>query len=116
MGSPFVALDSWEYSGFERLAAMGYLHTELMGLKPWTRMECARLTAEAAGEMENNADPSPDAGKLIERFQKEFAYELSLLSGGNNLTANLESVYARTVSISGPALSDSLSFWSDHFR
>lgn len=110
MGSPFVALDSWEYSGFERLAAMGYIHTELMGLKPWTRMECARLTDEAAGEMGNRADPSPEAAKLIERFQKEFTYELSLLSGGHNLTANLESIYARTVSISGPALSDSFHF------
>ena len=26
-------------------------------------------------------DPSPDAAKLIERFQKEFAYELALLGG-----------------------------------
>jgi membrane-associated phospholipid phosphatase len=110
MGSPFVALDSWEYSGFERLAGMGYVRTELMGLKPWTRMECARLTDEAAGELGNNADPSPEAAKLIERFQKEFAYELALLSGGHNLTANLESIYARTVSISGPALSDSFHF------
>jgi membrane-associated phospholipid phosphatase len=110
MGSPFVALDGWEYSGFERLSALGYIHTELMGLKPWTRMECARLTEEAASESEQKADPSPEAAKLIERFQREFAYELSLLSGGHNLTANMESIYARAVSISGPALSDSFHF------
>jgi len=110
MGSPFVALDNWEYSGFERLAAMGYIHSEIMGLKPWTRMECARLTDEAAEELSGRADPNSEAAKLIERFQKEFAYELSLLSGGHNLTANLESIYARTVSISGQDLSDSFHF------
>jgi membrane-associated phospholipid phosphatase len=110
MGSPFVALDSWEYSGFERLAAFGYIHSEIMGLKPWTRMECARLTDEAAEIVEQSVDPNPEAAKLIERFQKEFAYELALLGGGHNLTANLESIYARTVSISGPDLSDSYHF------
>jgi membrane-associated phospholipid phosphatase len=110
MGSPFVALDSWEYSGFERLAALGYIHSEIMGLKPWTRMECARLTDEASEAIEQAADPNPEAAKLIEHFQKEFAYELSLLGGGKNLTANLESIYARTVSISGQDLSDSFHF------
>ena len=110
MGSPFLALDSWEYAGFERLAALGYIQTEIMGLKPWTRMECARLTDEAADALAENADPKPEAAKLIERFQKEFAYELALLGGGHNLTANLESIYARTVSISGQDLSDSLHF------
>jgi membrane-associated phospholipid phosphatase len=110
MGSPFVALDSWEYSGFERLAALGYIRTEIMGLKPWTRMECARLTDEAGETLEKAADPNPEAAKLIERFQKEFAYELNLLGGGHNLTANLESIYARTVSISGQDLSDSFHF------
>jgi membrane-associated phospholipid phosphatase len=110
MGSPFLPLDSWEYAGFERLAALGYIQTEIMGLKPWTRMECARLTDEAADELAGNANPNPEAAKFIERFQKEFAYELALLGGGHNLTANLESIYARTVSISGPDLSDSLHF------
>jgi hypothetical protein len=110
MGSPFVALDSWEYAGFERLAALGYIHSEIMGLKPWTRMECARLTDEAGEVLERVADPNPEAAKLIERFQKEFAYELGLLGGGHNLTANLETIYARTVSINGPALSDSYHF------
>ncbi|HET6143886.1 MAG TPA: phosphatase PAP2 family protein, partial [Candidatus Acidoferrales bacterium] len=47
MGSPSVPLDDWVYPAFERLAALGYIHTQLMGLKPWTRIECARLTEEA---------------------------------------------------------------------
>src|SRR4029077_6990064 len=46
MGSTFVPLDSWVYAAFERLAALRYVNTGMMGLKPWTRIECARLTEE----------------------------------------------------------------------
>jgi membrane-associated phospholipid phosphatase len=110
MGSPFVALDSWEYAAFERLAALGYIHTQIMGLKPWTRIECARLTDEAADALAESSNPNDEAVHLVESFQKDFAYELALLGGGRNLTANLDSVYARTVSISGPDLSNSFHF------
>ena len=48
--------------------------------------------------------------RLEAQLAQEFAYEINLLEGGHNLTANLESVYARAVSISGPALTDSYHF------
>jgi membrane-associated phospholipid phosphatase len=41
MGSPSVPLDSWVYSALERLAALRAINTQIIGLKPWTRMECA---------------------------------------------------------------------------
>ena len=47
------------------------------------------------------------------QLRQEFAYEIDLLSGGRNLTANLESVYARAVSISGPAADRWLSLRTD---
>ena len=46
-GSPYVPLDSWIYPALERLAAMGYIKTAILGLRPWTRAECARLLSEA---------------------------------------------------------------------
>src|SRR6202790_1988836 len=52
MGSPFVPLDSWIYSAFERLASLRYVNTQITGLKPWTRMECARLTEEASESLQ----------------------------------------------------------------
>jgi hypothetical protein len=42
MGSPYVPLDSWVYPAFDRLAAMGYLDSDIIGMRPWTRLECAR--------------------------------------------------------------------------
>lgn len=110
MGSPFMALDSWVYPAFERIAALGYANSAIMGLKPWTRMECARLTEEASDALQAADKPSPEAVSLVARLQQEFSYETSLLSGGHNLTASVDSLYARAVSISGPALTDSYHF------
>ena len=110
MGSTFVPLDSWVYSAFEKLAALGYIHTQIMGLKPWTRMECARLVEEAGDALQDDHVLSREAASLQNALVQEFAYETNLLSGGHNLTANVESIYARAVSISGPALTDSYHF------
>jgi hypothetical protein len=111
MGSPSVTLDSWVYPAFEKLEALQYIRTELMGLKPWTRMECARLTEEAAETLGQQSGPDAEEAALIQaQLQRQFSYEIALLSGGHNLTANLESVYARAVSSSGPALSDGFHF------
>src|SRR5467141_1355026 len=110
MGSPFVPLDSWVYGAFERLAALRYVTTGMMGLKPWTRIECARLTEEAGDELPQGETLSEEAARLQGRLAQEFAYEIGLLDGGRNFTANLESVYARAVSISGPPLTDNYHF------
>lgn len=110
MGSAFVPLDSWVYPAFERLAALGYIHTSLEGVRPWTRIECARLAEEADDTLHTGGAASEQAAKLQERLAREFAYEVNLASGSRNLTANLESVYARTVSLSGPALTDGYHF------
>ncbi len=110
MGSTFVPLDSWVYSAFERLTALGYIHTQIMGLKPWTRIECARLAEEASEALQDPHSLSGEAALLQRDLLQEFAYETNLLSGGHNLTANLESAYVRAVSISGPALTDSYHF------
>ena len=110
MGSPFVPLDSWVYPTFERLAALRYVSSAILGLKPWTRMECARLTEEAAESLQASDKPNAVAAGLVARLQQEFGYEVPLLSGGHNLTANIDSLYVRAVSISGPALTDSYHF------
>jgi hypothetical protein len=111
MGSPSVPLDSWVYAAFERLASLRAINTQIMGVKPWTRIECARLAEEASETLqEGQISNAEEATRLQSQLAKEFAYEINLLSGGRNFTANLESVYARAVSISGPALTDGYHF------
>src|ERR1700735_216220 len=110
MGATFVPLDSWVYPALNRLAGLGYVHTEIAGLSPWTRMECARLIEEASEELETAGPLSADARALEIRLRLEFSREIGLLDGGRNLGANVDSVYARAVSISGPALTDGYHF------
>src|SRR6202046_27282 len=110
MGATFVPLDSWVYPALNRLAGLGYVHTEIAGLSPWTRMECARLIEEASEELETAGPLSAEARALEIRLRLEFSREIGLLDGGRNLGANVDSVYARAVSISGPALTDGYHF------
>ena len=110
MGSPYVPLDSWVYPALEKLAAFGYIETAFIGLKPWTRMECAQLVEQAGEAVRRSEGSAGDLADLQSRLQEEFAYEFGLLDGQNNATAHLESVYIRGVSVSGPALTDGYHF------
>lgn len=109
MGSPYVPLDSWIYPLLDRLAALGFFDDAILGMKPWTRLECARLVSEA-GDRLRDASPGTEAGRLYDSLRPEFSSELSLLGGGSNNSAHLESIYARGTQISGPPLTDGFHF------
>ncbi len=110
MGSPYVPLDSWIYPAFDRLIALGYVHTGFLDMRPWTRMECARLVVEAQDQI-NEDDPDESAAShLYHALQTEFSPEEDLLGGGNNASANLESVYTRSTEIAGKPLTDGYHF------
>ena len=95
MGSPYLPLDSWVYPALERLAALGYIGTETVGLRPWTRLECARLTSEA-GEHRADSDSPLEVQQLYGALSEEFAREFELMSGESNIGAQVESVYQRS--------------------
>jgi len=109
MGSPYVPLDSWIYPALERLAALGYVKTAVLGLRPWTRLECARLVSEAS-ELQSDADGSSDIQQLASALAQEFGTEFHLLEGGQNFAAQVESVYVRSTGISGKPLTDNQHF------
>ena len=110
MGSPYVPLDSWVYPAFERLAALGYIDTGFLGLRPWTRLECARLVDEADDQMRARETDQPLASRLIRSLQNEFARDLALLGGGRNQSLELESLYTRFTGIAGQPLTDGYHF------
>jgi membrane-associated phospholipid phosphatase len=84
MGSTFVPLDSWVYAAFERLSALRYINTGLLGLKPRTRIECARLADEAGEALQQDQGLSEEAARVQSQLAREFAYEINLLGGGRN--------------------------------
>jgi Capsule assembly protein Wzi/PAP2 superfamily len=110
MGTTFVELDSWVYPAFDRLGGLGYIHAAFQGERPWTRMQCALLIEEATDALLGREMAGDGAGALVLRLRHEFSYEMERLDGGRNMTAALESIYTRAVSISGPALTDGFHF------
>ena len=109
MGSPYVPLDSWIYPALERLTALGYVKTASLGIRPWTRLECARLLSEAA-ELQPEADAPSDVEQLFTALSQEFAHDSDLMNGETNRSVQLESVYVRTLGISGQPLTDNYHF------
>ncbi|MGC2196012.1 MAG: phosphatase PAP2 family protein, partial [Terriglobales bacterium] len=109
MGSPYVPLDSWIYPALERLAAMGYVKTASLGLRPWTRLECARLVSEAS-DLQAGEDGPPQAQEMYASLSQEFTHEFSLMSGDQNLHAQMESAYIRSTGIVGTPLTDNQHF------
>lgn len=112
--SPYVPLDSWIYPVIERLEGYGYVQTALLGLKPWTRSECTRLTEEARNAIDERAgeDGAEDAlsTQLEERLEREFFVEREGARGKQLTTFRLDSIYGRVVSVSGPLLNDGFHF------
>jgi membrane-associated phospholipid phosphatase len=109
-GSPYVQLDSWVYPLFDRLKAMGLTPSSSLGIRPWRRLECARLLNEATASVEAREVESPDINRILAQLQKEFAADIEILPGGENRSAQLESVYTRVTGISGSPLTDSYHF------
>jgi membrane-associated phospholipid phosphatase len=106
--SIFVPLGSWVYPAIERLAAEGYVRTAMLGLRPWTRIECARLVGEAEDRIRaQEKDPQKDVAESVAALEKEFAGELGPgPAGGLALT----SLYTRWMGISGQPLTDGYHF------
>src|SRR6202041_3644196 len=97
IGSPYVPLDSWTYPAIERLAALGYIRTAFLGLRPWTRIECAHLVEEASDRMAFDGESaSGEAARLYYALEREFAGDLETASEGGDgeKTARLESIYS----------------------
>jgi len=109
MGSPYVPLDSWVYPALDRLAALGYLPTAYLGIRPWTRMECARLLEEVDDGMRYRTG-EPEAEKISAALQTEFGDETRRLNGAANLGVGLDSIYTRFTGISGTPLRDGYHF------
>ena len=111
IGSPYVELDSWIYPALERLAALGYVHSEFSDMRPWTRVECARMVQEAGPVLDVDAGGSSEAQGFYAALRNEFQNELGELSGAEGeRTVRLESLYSRATGISGQPLNDSYHF------
>jgi Capsule assembly protein Wzi len=117
MASTYVPIESWIYPAIERLAMAGYVQTAFAGLRPWTRMESARLVSEAQEQQIDHqnivdSDQAIDAQMdgLIKELAGEFALELRQRDGKCNRQAAIDSIDWRSRAISGTPLTDGYHF------
>jgi hypothetical protein len=110
MGSSNVPLDSWIYPALERLIALGYIKSGYLGIRPWSRLECARMLEEAQQQIEDAGDQGGEALRIYNDLTDELAVETRRLNGTANVAMSLDSVYARTTQISGSPLRDGYHF------
>lgn len=110
MSSPYVPIDSYVYQMFDRLAALGVVRTAYEGIRPWTRMECARLLEEASETIQSEDGAPQEVTAIYKSLSQEFEPELARLNGAANLGVSLDSIYARATQISGQPLNDSYHF------
>src|SRR5579872_3008032 len=110
MASSYVPLDSWVYPAMDRLVALGYAQSAELGMRPWTRMECARLLVEEVGKQIEGGEQGSEPQKLYAALSSEFSNEIARLGGTPNLGFQLGSVYTRLAGISGTPLRDGLHF------
>ncbi len=110
MASPYVPLDSWIYPALQRLIGMGYLQSPILGMRPWTRMQCARLLDDAAAKLPDAGMAEGPAGNLYRALGEEFKPEIARLNGASNVGARVESLYTRSMGISGTPLRDAYHF------
>lgn len=105
--STYVPIGSWIYDAFERMQGMGYAPSAPRLMRPWTRLECARMLEQA---VEDGAGEEPALAAVVEGLREELAPEQRVLNGGANQSARVEDVYARFTGISGKALRDTYHF------
>jgi hypothetical protein len=110
MASPYVPLDSWIYPALERLIALGSIQSGVLGMRPWTRMACARLLDDAEDKFPSKGVGESEAGRTYATLTREFKEEIARLDGAANVGARVESVYTRMMGISGTPIRDGYHF------
>ncbi len=110
MGTTYVPLESWVYPAFERLTALGYLPTEILAIRPWARLECARLVLEAEETAQGSELEDPGVQATVRALRQEFTPELTNLEGAHNIGVELDSAYVRATVIGGRPLRDGFNF------
>jgi hypothetical protein len=111
LGSTYVPLDSWVYEAIDRLAGMGIISTNMSSMRPWTRLECARLVQDAESNVHAlDLDDGSSGAQITATLRKEFQREYDILDGKENRTAAVESIYARVQGIGGEPLRDGYHF------
>ena len=92
------------------MAALGYIHTEFLSMRPWTRTECARLVEEAGETIREQESKTTEASRIYDALAREFCSRNLNSPLNRAVSVHVESLYTRLLGISGQPLNDSYHF------
>ena len=72
-----VPLNHWSYPAIEKLVGQGLIDSAMTTTKPFSRLEMARLIAEADEQAQLQDQNNPIILSIINRLKKEFDAELN---------------------------------------
>jgi hypothetical protein len=98
-----VPLTHWSYDAIETISDAGFIHSDLLSTKPFSRREMARLLIEARENIDPNTGGDSLYGQLLNRLEADFSYEIETLSQNDSthrssIVKPLEDPYVRYVS------------------
>ena len=105
LGSTYIPVDSIVYPMVLRLYSMGYLDTEFIALRPWTRRSLLHALEKTAADVTD--DGNPEAEAILARLEDYLADETPAGNARRGEVYGVESTYTRLTGIGGPVLRDS---------
>lgn len=95
----FSVYRSWVYDALEKLALAGFVDRALLNTKPLSRMEAARMVAQAVSKIKSESEKGNDYSErtyledLVYQLVEEFGTELAALGVKTPLNANAQSKF-----------------------
>ena len=103
--SPYIPLDSWIYPAMMRLYSLGYVDTEFLGMRPWTRLSVAHMLDESSDRINDSNDD--EATGIYSAVEQELQPDLRIPLDRKYGRVRLDSAYTRVMGIAGLPLRDS---------
>jgi len=104
-GAAYIPLDSWVYPAVLRLYAFGYMDHLFLGLRPYTRLSLLHALNDAKPDI--LADNDDQATGILDSLLRYLAPEIHSGHSDRGTLYGVESLYARTLGVSGLPLHDS---------
>ena len=117
-GSAYIPVDSWVYPAMLRLYSLGYVDSMYLSMRPYTRRSALHMLQASESAILTGDDRQ--AQGILAALLTELADEEITDKTERGTVYGLQSVYTRTMGISGPILTDSYhlgqTFFNDYGR
>lgn len=117
-GSAYIPVDSWVYPALLRLYSLGYVDTEYLSMRPYTRRSALHILQASEGTILASGDGQ--AQEILAALLTELTNEGVTDKTERGTVYGVQSVYTRMMGVSGPILTDSFhlgqTFFNDYGR